>query len=407
MSTRLRVWAHALGELDANGLWRALHAQLTDLLRLVDSGKIAAAGITGMAESGCLIDADARPITPMLLWHDQRGIRQAAALRREAGRDMARITGLKTTSVRSIAKWMWLVDHGAPRSGRWCGAPEWIALRLTGTWRTDATLAVRTGAFDVLKGSYSSHLLRVAGATAGLFPPVEGTPAHAGAIGPSVARELGLPESVQVVIAGHDDIVAAFGAGGQVGDLVDSGGTAEGLIRVVDAAPVPEETVNARMAMTRFYRPGTWALIAGAGSTGALMQATAEMLGLEPGALDDLATPPGRYGRSVIDVRLSKNALPSIKIKRRAAAPEVWSAILDLVCDRVADAASRLQLLAGSPSRLLLIGGAARSRELVRRKAERLRLPAVVMPGIDATTRGAAALAALACNLPRHKSPGS
>ena len=40
-------------------------------------------------------------------------------------------------------------------------------------------------------------------------------------------------------------------------------------IRIVDMPPAPEETVKARMAMTRFYQPGEWALIAGAGSTGA------------------------------------------------------------------------------------------------------------------------------------------
>ena len=38
---------------------------------------------------------------------------------------------------------------------------------------------------------------------------------------PSAARALGLPETMQVVIAGHDDIVAAYGAGAQAGDLID------------------------------------------------------------------------------------------------------------------------------------------------------------------------------------------
>ena len=315
----------------------------------------------------------ARPVTPILLWHDRRGVQQAAALRREAGAAMAGITGIKMTSVRSIAKWMWMVEHGAPRAARWCGVPEWIALCLTGAWRTDATLAVRTGAFDVLKGDYSGYVLDLAGAPAGLFPPVHGTPAPAGEILPSAARALGLPETVQVVIAGHDDIVAAYGAGAQAGDLIDSGGTAEGLIRIVDMPPAPEETVSARMAMTRFYQPGEWALIAGAGSTGALMKLAAEMLGRDPAALDALATPPGRYGRGLIDVRLSKNALPTIKIKNGAAAPEVWSAVLDMVCDRMESTAARLERLAGLPSRLILIGGAARSHELVRRKSERPR----------------------------------
>jgi sugar (pentulose or hexulose) kinase len=392
LDTRWLSDAHA-GQLDAGALWGALGRQLTDLLMLVDARRITAIGIAGMAESGCLIDAASRPITPMLLWHDRRGVRQAANLRRTAGAQFARLTGLTTTNVRSIAKWMWMAEHGAPSDARWCGAPEWIALCLTGTWLTEATLAVRTGAWDALREEYSGALLEVAGAPMGLFPPVKGSPALAGNVLPPIARELGLRESVRVVIAGHDDIVAAYGAGGEVGDLIDSGGTAEGLIRIVEIAPVPAETVRARMAMARYYTPGTWALIAGAGSTGALMQLTAELLGREPGELDDIAAPPRQYTDGLIEVRLSKNALPTVRIKPSASPAQVWSAVLDLVCDRVEQTASRLERLAGQPSRLILIGGAARSRELVKRKSERLGLPALVQPGVDSTTRGAAALA--------------
>ena len=95
-------------------------------------------------------------------------------------------------------------------------------------------------------------------------------------------------------------------------------------------------------------------------------------------------------------MHVSKNALPTIKIKNGAPAPEVWSSVLDMVCDRMECTAARLERLAGLPSRLILIGGAARSHELVGRNSEPLGLPAVVLPDNDATMRGAAALAALA-----------
>src|SRR5574340_1545009 len=68
------------GQWDAERLWEALKVQLADLLKLVPAPHVVGVGITGMAESGCLVDADSRPITPILLWHDRRGIRQAAAL---------------------------------------------------------------------------------------------------------------------------------------------------------------------------------------------------------------------------------------------------------------------------------------------------------------------------------------
>jgi len=387
------------GELDAGRLWRAVRDELRALSRQVDCTNVAALGIAGMAESGFLMDSDSEPITPMFLWHDHRGVRQAAALRKRAGAKFARITGLKTTSVRSLAKWMWMREHGAPLDARWCGAPEWVALCLTGTWMTDSTLAVRTGAFDVLKNTYSAELLRIARAPQGLFPPIGGLPATAGTVSATIARDLGIPDSARVVIAGHDDVVAAYGAGGRPGDLIDSAGTAEGLIRIVSTAPSPAETVRLSMALTRSYDSGTWALIAGVGSTGALMQQAASMLGFAPAALDRLAGGFDEVDEDLVEVRLSKNALPAIRIRAGAEPVAVWNAVLDLVCDRLEEAARRLEMLAGPHLRLLLMGGAARSEELRLRKSKRLGLIATTLTNVDATTRGAAALAARAVRL--------
>jgi xylulokinase len=398
------------GEMDPRGLWQAIKRQLAEVAQRVGGDRITAIGIAGMAESGCLIDASNEPITPILLWHDRRGTRQAAAWRRTEGARFARITGLRTTNVRSIAKWRWLVDAGAPRDARWCGGPEWIVLCLTGLWLTDSTLAVRTGAFDVLRDDYSRELLDLVDAPIGLFPPVRGCPASAGSLLPEIARDVGLPASVQVVLAGHDHIVAAYGAGGGFGDLIDSAGTAEALIRILDTAPDPAQTVKSRMAMTRYFLPGSWALIAGAGATGGLMKQVAGMLGSEPGPLDEQASPPRAYPYDTLKVRLSERGLPVVTIQPGASHSEVWSAVLDLVCERMRRTALRVERLAGQPTRAILIGGAAGSRELARRKSETLGLPAVSLPAMDSSTRGAAALAAVPSakceGNPRIKRPG-
>jgi sugar (pentulose or hexulose) kinase len=388
------------GQIDPNDLWRAMRSQISKIGKRVDLQRIVAIGITGMAESGCLIGAADEPLTPMLLWYDRRGTQQAATWRKQAGDSFARISGLPVTNVRSLAKWRWQVDSGAPREARWCGGPEWIALCLTGRWLTDSTLAVRTGAFDVLKDVYSRELLDIAGAPTGLFPPAGGSPALAGAVRSHVSYDLGLSPSVQVVVAGHDDIVAAYGAGARLGDLVDSGGTAEALVQITDSPPLPVRTFKAQLAMTRYYIPHSWALIAGAGATGALMQQVAQMLGAEPDRLDRDAAPSGAYAADIIKVRVSERGLPAVKLKPRAEPSEVWSAVLDLVSKRMARTASTLEHLAGRPGRALLIGGAARSRELASRKSRRLNLPVIQLPDIDATTRGAAHLAALASGYP-------
>jgi xylulokinase len=392
-------------EADPVQLWTTVREQLMDIRGRFHPSEVMGIGITGMAESGFLMDSANRPITPMLLWHDRRGTRQAAAWKKSSGSEFARITGQRLTNVRSIAKWRWLADAGAPREARWCGAPEWIALCLAGQWITDPTLAARTGAFDVLRNEYSSELLKIAAAPPGLFPPVGGLPTEVGPIRPETALELGLPESVQVVIAGHDHVVAAYGAGGQVDDLIDSAGTAEALIRIVSRAPIPADCVRARMAMARYFLPDSWALIAGAGATGALMRLVADKLGSVPDALDSVIGAPSEYRTRALRARLSERGLPEIDIDPAATKQEVWSAALDLVCERMGKTARRLERLAGRPRRAVLIGGAARSKELAARKGRKLGLPVRQLVGVDASTRGAAALAALGCDLDLQPPP--
>jgi xylulokinase len=386
-------------EAEPEEVWHAVALLLEQISLRFDPAAIASIGITGMAESGFLMDVADRPLTPMLLWHDRRGTRQAAAWRKSSGATFARISGLRLTNVRSIAKWRWLADAGAPLDARWCGAPEWIALRLAGQWLTDPTLAVRTGAFDVLQNEYSAELLEISGARRGVFAPVGALPAAVGAILPQIALDLGLPPTVQVVIAGHDHLVAAYGAGGQVDDLIDSAGTAEALIRIVSRAPKPAESVRAKMAMARYFLPRSWALIAGAGATGALMRLVADTLGSEPATLDVLAATPPAYRGSGLQARLSERGLPEIRIAPQATQQEVWCAVLDLVCQRMSRTAGRLEELVGHPEKAILIGGAARSRVLAERKGRKLGLPVRQLLGVDASTRGAAALAGLGCGI--------
>lgn len=151
--------------------------------------------------------------------------------------------------------------------------------------------------------------------------------------------------------------------------------------------------------MTRCYLAGTWALPAGAGSTGALMQQAAQRLEGYPAFLDEQVAPAARSPRGIIKARLSKEALPTPKSRRGNAAPEAWSEVLDSVCDRFFQTTLRLERLAGCPRRLILFGGAAASRELAARKGECPALPVVRKPRVESSLCGEAALAAPSCGL--------
>ena len=93
--------------------------------------QVAAAGVTGMAESGAPLRAG-RPVGPIIAWHDGRGEETVASLEARFGAALPRWTGRRLRTVSSVAKLGWLMDHGLPMPDRWLGVPELALWLLTG-----------------------------------------------------------------------------------------------------------------------------------------------------------------------------------------------------------------------------------------------------------------------------------
>jgi sugar (pentulose or hexulose) kinase len=166
-----------------------------------------------------------------------------------------------------------------------------------------------------------------------------------------------------------------------------------GLVQVFNPPPNPEVVAKAGLSVVPFFQPGVWAALAGAGSTGALMEKVAGMLSSTPLELDRNATPSKAYPRGTLRVRLSTKGMPTVHLSDQATQEEIWSAVLDLVAERTGRAMRRIRHAAGRAERMIVVGGGARSAELCRRKKAIVKLPVQRRPAIEATTRGAAALA--------------
>ena len=100
--------------------------------------RVRAIGVTGLAESGVLLDAAARPVAPAIAWFDHRGGRELEHLAQRAPAFRAafeRTTGLPWSSQASLAKLLWLQasGHRAGPGATWLSVPEWIVFALGGT----------------------------------------------------------------------------------------------------------------------------------------------------------------------------------------------------------------------------------------------------------------------------------
>jgi sugar (pentulose or hexulose) kinase len=216
------VLALAVGLLD-----RALQAAE----RRVGRVRVLGVGVTGIGESGVLLDAAGEPCAPVIAWFDRRGAREVQQLARLA-EEFPRRTGLPWDCQASIAKLLWLQSRGVALTPghRWSSLPEWVVHRLGGCLVREPSLASRTGLVDQATGGVWHEGVSAAGLPGTLLPPPVAAGEDVGAL-----RFAGLPAALQGValtVAGHDHPVAAIGVGA-VGpdDLLNSSGTADVVAR--------------------------------------------------------------------------------------------------------------------------------------------------------------------------------
>ena len=186
---------------------------------------------------------------------DRAADRLARRARRAGGRRaraelgaerFAERTGLPADPMYSAVKHRWLRRHapGVDRAVRRLNVAEWIVRGLGGDEQTEWSLASRTGWLDLHARGWWDEALAWSGADASLLPPIAlaGTPA-----GKVTTDAIPRARGAVLAIAGHDHLSAAVGAGAYgEGDVLDSCGTAETLIRA--SAPLPPDRVRAAVA---------------------------------------------------------------------------------------------------------------------------------------------------------------
>jgi len=355
--------------------------------------EVAAVGVTGMAESGAPLRGG-RPAAPIIAWHDGRGTETVARLEARFGPDLARWTGRRVGTVSSVAKLGWLLHYGLAVPDRWLGVPELALWLLTGAEATEHSLAARTGAYHVVERAWLGDVCEFVGFPARVFPEVRPAGHPMGAVSAEAARRFGVPAGIPVTVAGHDHLAAGAGLGALSGDLLNSVGTAETVLRRVDAGPDVGRALELDLAVTVWPGGESWCVLASAGRSGLVIRALAAHLGAEPAVLDDLPA----VDRGDPADRPSAEPVPlgqGIEIEAGPPA-EMWQATLHALARRTAAAAERVAALAGPHDRAVVFGGGSRSRVWIHAKATELGVPVVRCRVPEAAARGAALAAGVA-----------
>ena len=355
------------------------------LLAPVTAGEILGVGVTSMAETAVLVDADGRALGPAVAWYDRRADADVADMEAQFTREeIDHRTGLGVGPTPTVAMLRWLMraHPEARRAVNVLSVAEFVVHGLGGSIAAEPSLASRTGALNINERRWWTEVIEWAGLPGMLFPPLRpgGTSwERVRSAGPGLERI----DGAVLTVAGHDHLAAAIGSGVTgASQVMDSCGTAEALVRAIpaDATRDPAEGLPRGIATGWHVLPDHYCLLSGL------------PLGIELTPLLDRLDASHRGGRASLD----DDALAALEDRRAdeetPVAAREWLAALEGTVARASASLRALEDLGGPIEEVRISGGWAANPVLRRLKLAAF--PNTVQPRVsEAGARGAALLA--------------
>jgi xylulokinase len=398
-------------EQDAEAVW--------ELVRQVVKEALASSALQSDVLALCLsvqgdaiipIDVDGTALHAAILGMDTRSHREAADLQEHFGRGrLYAATGMPCEPLNAITKIFWLLRNRPElRQKLWkfVHYGEFLAMKIAGVPALDYSMASRTMAFDPVRKDWVPSILEFVGVTPSQLGNVTPSGAPVGIIRASVAAEWGISRNALVVSGGHDQCMAAIGAGViEPGLACYSMGTAEVIGICFGAIPsnaamldfnypcychaAPEQnftiSLNQSGGLSLEWFQGR---VLKSGSVGALV----EGVKLSPSPVLFLPHIVGS-GTPACD-HLSRGSFLGLSLKTGQA--EMFQAVVDALAYEARVNLETLEDLGIAVTELRAVGGGAQSAKLLELKATVLQRPIRTLQCREAALLGAAMLAQVA-----------
>ena len=259
-------------EIDAEILWDAL-VQACSKLKL--NNRVSVVTFSTLCPSLIPMDADGRPLRPIILHLDRRSYRQAQwALGKVGEKTFLNIAGnLPIPGGISLTSLLWIRDHEpeiyAKKDVCFGHAVTFFMKRLTDRFLIDPSNASFTGLYDTVGyGDWDERLYGPLEIDRDKLPEVLMSYAVAGEIIAKASRMLGLPKNIPINIGANDTTCATVGAGvTAAGDIMNTSGTVEILVLCLDKPIVSKN----HLLRTHAY-PGRWLAMRTVGAGGASLE---------------------------------------------------------------------------------------------------------------------------------------
>jgi xylulokinase len=199
-----------------------------------EAGEVGGIGLTGQMHGSVFLDASDQVIRPALLWNDQRTQAQCDRITQAVGEErLISISGNPALTGFQAPKIVWLREEEPENYGRLSCVllpKDYVRLRLTGEYATDASDAAGTLLLDMLARDWSGEILDALEIPHDWIPRIYEGPENTGVLRKEVAEELCLPPGIPVAAGGGDNAAAAVGTGIVGPGLVNSSVGTSGVL---------------------------------------------------------------------------------------------------------------------------------------------------------------------------------
>jgi xylulokinase len=370
-------------------------------------------GLTGQMHGSVFLDGSGAVIRPALLWNDQRTYNQCKKITESVGEErLIELAGNPALTGFQAPKILWLRDEEPENYARISSVllpKDYVRLRLTGEYATDASDAAGTLLLDVRERNWSAEILDALEIPREWMPEVYEGPESTGALRESVARELGLPPGIPVAAGGGDNAAAAVGVGVvEEGFLSSSVGTSGVLFAPSEGfTPDPSGRVHAFCHAV----PGEYHLMGVTLSAGGSLSWWRDATGADYDELVGAAekVPPGAEGLVFLPY-LSGERTPHLDPQARGAfvgltarhgIPHMTRAVMEGVVFSLKDSLEIMRGLGVAVDQVRATGGGARSSLWRELQADVYGVPIHRTTADEGPAHGAALLSGVAAKVYR------
>ncbi|MBM3705314.1 MAG: hypothetical protein FJW66_02205 [Actinobacteria bacterium] len=212
---------------DPDNIWKAVKDSISEALGKIDyKREIKAISVTGFGMDGVPVDKNGKWLYPFISWHCPRTEEQCSKWSSSVGAEnIFMISGKQVMPIDTVYRILWVGEHHPDiikNTYKWLLIEDYVNYLLCDAIATDFSMASCTSLFDQKKRKWSRELLDMACIDVSLLPEPLSSGTVLGNISRKASEETGLPQTVSVVLGGHDYHCAALAVGAFVPETVMS-----------------------------------------------------------------------------------------------------------------------------------------------------------------------------------------